>query len=53
MKTIDSCPSDAIALALRAKAPIFVSALVRRRICTVPRFRERDEEEALELGEVY
>lgn len=48
IKTLDARPSDAIALALRAKAPIFVSAQVVAD-GTVPADHERDEEEALEF----
>lgn len=47
-KLIDSRPSDAIALALRAKAPIFVSAQVVAE-GTIPADLERDEEEAEEF----
>lgn len=47
-KTLDARPSDAIALALRAKAPIYVSAQVVAD-GTVPTDHERDEEEALEF----
>ncbi len=44
-RSIDSRPSDAIALALRAKAPIFVSAQVVAD-GTIPADYEKDEEEA-------
>ncbi len=47
-KAIDSRPSDAIALALRAKAPIFVSAQVVAD-GTIPADLERDEEETKEF----
>lgn len=47
-KAIDSRPSDAIALALRAKAPIFVSAQVVAD-GTIPADVERDEEETKEF----
>ncbi|MBX9693605.1 MAG: bifunctional nuclease family protein [Cyanobacteria bacterium] len=47
-KAIDSRPSDAIALALRAKAPIFVSAQVVAD-GTIPADFEKDEEEAKEF----
>ncbi len=47
-KAIDSRPSDAIALALRAKAPIFVSAQVVAD-GTIPADLEKDEEEAKEF----
>lgn len=47
-KAIDSRPSDAIALALRAKAPIFVSAQVVAD-GTIPADSEKDEEEAKEF----
>jgi bifunctional DNase/RNase len=45
---VDSRPSDAIALALRAKAPIFVSAQVVAD-GTIPADVEKDEEEAKEF----
>ncbi|HEY9784229.1 MAG TPA: bifunctional nuclease family protein [Candidatus Obscuribacterales bacterium] len=48
IKPIDSRPSDAIALALRAKAPIFVSAQVVAD-GTVPADFEKDEAEAEEF----
>lgn len=48
VKPIDSRPSDAIALALRAKAPIFVSAQVVAD-GTIPANLEKDEEEAEEF----
>ncbi len=44
-RSIDARPSDAIALALRAKAPIFVSAQVVAD-GTIPADYEKDEEEA-------
>jgi len=44
-RSIDSRPSDAIALALRAKAPILVSAQVVAD-GTIPADYEKDEEEA-------
>jgi bifunctional DNase/RNase len=47
-KPIDARPSDAIALALRAKAPIFVSAQVVAD-GTIPADFEKDEEEAEEF----
>jgi uncharacterized protein len=47
-KTLDARPSDAIALALRAKAPIFVSAQVIAD-GTIPADFEKDEEEAQEF----
>lgn len=47
-KAIDSRPSDAIALALRATAPIFVSAQVVAD-GTIPADFEKDEEEAKEF----
>ena len=47
-KAIDARPSDAIALALRAKAPIFVSAQVVAD-GTIPADFEKDEEEAEEF----
>jgi bifunctional DNase/RNase len=47
-KSIDARPSDAIALALRAKAPIFVSAQVIAD-GTIPADFEKDEEEAQEF----
>lgn len=47
-KPIDARPSDAIALALRAKAPIFVSAQVVAD-GTIPADFERDEAEAEEF----
>lgn len=48
IKPIDSRPSDAIALALRAKAPIFVSAQVVAD-GTIPADFEKDEAEAQEF----
>lgn len=48
VKPIDSRPSDAIALALRAKAPIFVSAQVIAD-GTIPADMEKDEQEAEEF----
>ena len=48
LKTIDSRPSDAIALALRAKAPIFVAAQVVAE-GTISADFEKDEEEAEEF----
>lgn len=48
VKTIDSRPSDAIALALRAKAPIFVSAQVVAD-GTIPVDFEKDEAEKEEF----
>ncbi len=48
LKPIDARPSDAIALALRAKAPIFVSAQVVAE-GTIPADLERDEQEAEEF----
>lgn len=48
LKPIDSRPSDAIALALRAKAPIFVSAQVVAD-GTIPADFEKDEAEAQEF----
>lgn len=48
LKAIDSRPSDAIALALRAKAPIFVSAQVIAD-GTVAADHEKDEQEAKEF----
>lgn len=48
LKPIDSRPSDAIALALRAKAPIFVSAQVVAD-GTIPADFEKDEAEAEEF----
>jgi bifunctional DNase/RNase len=48
VKTIDSRPSDAIALALRAKAPIFVAAQVVAE-ATISADTEKDEEEAEEF----
>jgi hypothetical protein len=47
-KSIDARPSDAIALALRAKAPIFVSAQVVAD-GTIPADFEKDEAEAQEF----
>jgi bifunctional DNase/RNase len=47
-KAVDARPSDAIALALRAKAPIFVSAQVVAE-GTIPADFEKDEEEAEEF----
>jgi bifunctional DNase/RNase len=47
-KAIDARPSDAIALALRAKAPIFVSAQVIAD-GTIPADMEKDEQEAEEF----
>ncbi len=47
-KAIDARPSDAIALALRAKAPIFVSPQVVHE-ATVPADYEKDEAEAQEF----
>ena len=47
-KAIDARPSDAIALALRAKAPIFVSPQVVAE-GTIPADFEKDEEEAEEF----
>lgn len=47
-KPIDARPSDAIALALRAKAPIFVSPQVVAE-GTIPADFEKDEEEAEEF----
>lgn len=47
-KSIDARPSDAIALALRAKAPIFVAAQVVAE-GTIPADNEKDEEEAEEF----
>jgi uncharacterized protein len=47
-KSIDARPSDAIALALRAKSPIFVSAQVVAD-GTIPADFEKDEEEAQEF----
>tara|TARA_Y100001978_G_C23606829_1_gene391578 strand:+ start:24 stop:539 length:516 start_codon:yes stop_codon:yes gene_type:complete len=47
-KAIDARPSDAIALALRAEAPIFVSAQVVAD-GTIPADFEKDEEEAEEF----
>src|SRR5437870_2022913 len=47
-KPIDARPSDAIALALRAKAPIFVSAQVVAD-GTIPADMEKDEQEAEEF----
>lgn len=47
-KPIDARPSDAIALALRAKAPIFVSPQVVAE-GTIPADSEKDEEEAEEF----
>jgi bifunctional DNase/RNase len=47
-KAIDARPSDAIALALRAKAPIFVSAQVFAE-GTIPADTEKDQEEADEF----
>jgi bifunctional DNase/RNase len=47
-KSIDARPSDAIALALRAKAPIFVSPQVIAD-GTIPADFEKDEEEAEEF----
>lgn len=48
VRTIDSRPSDAIALALRAGCPIFVSAQVVAE-GTIPADLEKDEEEAQEF----
>jgi bifunctional DNase/RNase len=48
VKTIDSRPSDAIALALRAKAPILVSPQVVAE-GTIPADFEKDEAEAEEF----
>ena len=48
VKPIDARPSDAIALALRAKAPIFVSAQVIAD-GTIPADMEKDEQEAEEF----
>lgn len=48
IKTIDARPSDAIALALRAKAPIFVAAQVVAE-GTISADFEKDEEEAEEF----
>ena len=48
VKPIDARPSDAIALALRAKAPIFVSPQVVAE-GTIPADFEKDEEEAEEF----
>ena len=48
LKTIDARPSDAIALALRAKAPIFVAAQVVAE-GTISADFEKDEEEAEEF----
>lgn len=48
VKTIDARPSDAIALALRAKAPIFVAAQVVAE-GTISADSEKDEEEAEEF----
>lgn len=48
LKPIDARPSDAIALALRAKAPIFVSAQVIAD-GTIPADMEKDEQEAEEF----
>lgn len=47
-RSIDARPSDAIALALRAKCPIFVSAQVVAD-GTIPADFEKDEEEAQEF----
>jgi bifunctional DNase/RNase len=47
-RLIDARPSDAIALALRAKCPIFVSAQVVAD-GTIPADYEKDEEEAQEF----
>lgn len=47
-RPIDARPSDAIALALRAKAPIFVSAQVVAD-GTIPADMEKDEQEAEEF----
>jgi bifunctional DNase/RNase len=47
-KHLDARPSDAIALALRAKCPIFVSAQVVAD-GTIPADYEKDEEEAQEF----
>ncbi len=47
-KTLDARPSDAIALALRAKCPIFVSEQVIAD-GTIPADYEKDEEEAEEF----
>jgi bifunctional DNase/RNase len=47
-RAIDARPSDAIALALRAKCPIFVSAQVVAD-GTIPADYEKDEEEAQEF----
>lgn len=47
-KSIDARPSDAIALALRAKVPIFVSAQVVAD-GTIPADLEKDEQEAEEF----
>jgi bifunctional DNase/RNase len=47
-KAIDARPSDAIALALRAKAPIFVAPQVVAE-GTIPADLEKDEEEAEEF----
>jgi len=47
-RNIDARPSDAIALALRAKCPIFVSAQVVAD-GTIPADYEKDEEEAQEF----
>ncbi len=47
-KSLDSRPSDAIALALRAKAPIFVSAQVIAE-GTIPADSEKDKEESQEF----
>lgn len=48
LKVIDARPSDAIALALRAKAPIFVAAQVVAE-CTISADSDKDEEEAEEF----
>jgi uncharacterized protein len=48
VKAVDARPSDAIALALRAKAPIFVSPQVVAE-GTIPADFEKDEEEAEEF----
>lgn len=45
VKDIDARPSDAIALALRSRSPIFVSAQVVAE-ATIPADLEKDEEEA-------
>ncbi len=48
VKLIDARPSDAIALALRAKAPIFVSSQVVAE-GTIPADTEKDEQESEEF----